>query len=376
MLARVGRFLGLDAAVLYWRRRPLYGGALSSPPQVSRMNVNPILRRVADQVHLFNTVPLDRSSGCSGLGWRFRDGEGVGQVDFLQISRALLVDISDFRCFHEKHMSLASGGAPVLKLRFKLSGCSLLHFNNGDEPMLGEHCSVGVYSPRDLQHETLTRDLAERSVTLHCGAGFFLRDLGLEPEATPQPIRAFLEQRDMPRAFRRTRLTAHMRRTVMELMQPPCLPQFARPYREVKARELALSLLIALAESETPARTVGNDSSKRRGLEPVQLQRMTDCLQENLGEEADLGALARLVGGEPLRLARAFKHSTGMSVQQYRLRARIERARELLVEGRLPLKAVGQDAGFYDQAHFTRAFRVAFGTTPLRYRREFGKSGG
>ena len=41
-------------------------------------------------------------------------------------------------------------------MRFKLSGCSLLCFDNGEEPMLGEHCSASVYSPRELRYERLT----------------------------------------------------------------------------------------------------------------------------------------------------------------------------------------------------------------------------
>ena len=33
-----------------------------------------------------------------------------------------------------------------------------------------------------------------------------------------------------------------------------------------------------------------------------------------------------------------------------------------------PLVEVAGDAGFADQAHFTRAFKSAFGLTPARYR--------
>jgi len=80
--------------------------------------------------------------------------------------------------------------------------------------------------------------------------------------------------------------------------------------------------------------------------------------------------LAAAVKATPERLLSAFKQTTGLTLQQYRLRARVERARQLLVDGRLPIKAVGQDSGFYDQAHLTRAFRAAYGTTPSRYRKE------
>lgn len=338
------------------------------------MRLNPLLRRVADQSHLFDVVALDAASGCRGLGWRFRDGEGVGQVDFLQISSSLTLDISDFRCFQDKHMALADHAAPLLKLRFKLSGCSLLHFSNGAVPMLGEHCSASVYSPNELQHEQLTHDVAERSVTLHCDPAFFLQDLGLDPESTPQPIRAFLQGQSIPRSFQRARLSAHMRQATIELMKPPGPPAFARAFREVRARDLALSLLTLLSESEHRAERSGQAGAKRTPvLSAPELRRATDWLHENLGDEADVTELGRVMGHDPIRFARAFKQSTGFSVAQYRLRARVDRARHLLVEGKLPIKVISQDAGFYDQAHFTRAFRVAFGTTPLQYRQQFSK---
>ena len=44
-----------------------------------------------------------------------------------------------------------------------------------------------------------------------------------------------------------------------------------------------------------------------------------------------------------------------------------ELARER-IHGEHPLAEVACDAGFADQAHFTRAFTSAFGLTPARYR--------
>jgi transcriptional regulator GlxA family with amidase domain len=155
-------------------------------------------------------------------------------------------------------------------------------------------------------------------------------------------------------------------------MQPPCLPQFVRSFREVKARDLALSLLDYLAQGQDKSRRADHTASYRhRGLAPEKLQRATDWLQANLSDEVDLGKLARMLGEDPLQFARAFRQSTGLSAQQYRLRIRVERARQLLSDGQLAIKAVTQDSGFYDQAHLTRSFRAAFGTTPLQYRRQF-----
>ncbi len=66
-------------------------------------------------------------------------------------------------------------------------------------------------------------------------------------------------------------------------------------------------------------------------------------------------------------LARQFRTLYGTSPYRYLLMRRLALARERLHGGR-PLVEVALEAGFADQAHFTRAFRTAFGLTPARYR--------
>ena len=79
---------------------------------------------------------------------------------------------------------------------------------------------------------------------------------------TPEPIRAFLTGQPTPREFRRISLTAQMRRTLTDLMQPTCLPQFTRAYREIKARELALSALSELQGDESVLRVARGKSAR------------------------------------------------------------------------------------------------------------------
>jgi AraC-like DNA-binding protein len=57
----------------------------------------------------------------------------------------------------------------------------------------------------------------------------------------------------------------------------------------------------------------------------------------------------------------------GTSPYRYLLMRRLDLARELIHQGRA-LVEVAYDAGFADQAHFTRVFRSAVGLTPARYR--------
>jgi AraC-like DNA-binding protein len=66
-------------------------------------------------------------------------------------------------------------------------------------------------------------------------------------------------------------------------------------------------------------------------------------------------------------LCRQFRVMFGTSPHRYLLMRRLEFARTLMHEHR-PLAEVAYEAGFADQAHFTRVFTSGVGLTPTRYR--------
>jgi LacI family transcriptional regulator len=67
-------------------------------------------------------------------------------------------------------------------------------------------------------------------------------------------------------------------------------------------------------------------------------------------------------------LERRFREALGRSVHDEIRRARLERARRLLVETENPLKVVAVKSGFRDAPQFSRDFRSAEGCTPEEYR--------
>lgn len=66
--------------------------------------------------------------------------------------------------------------------------------------------------------------------------------------------------------------------------------------------------------------------------------------------------------------SRLFKLATGQSPHAYLTQQRVERAKELLAESRLPLVHIASAVGFQTQGHFTEVFRRHTCTTPRRFR--------
>ncbi len=135
-----------------------------------------------------------------------------------------------------------------------------------------------------------------------------------------------------------------------------------RLYVESLANVLAVHLLRHYtAEGAAPARSVG-------GLSGARLRRLLSFIEEHHGRDLSLDDLACEAGMSTFHFAREFKRATGTTPHQHLLRLRVERAKALLSEGRLPLAEIGLETGFSHQSHFTRQFRRLTGTTPQVYR--------
>jgi AraC family transcriptional regulator len=85
-------------------------------------------------------------------------------------------------------------------------------------------------------------------------------------------------------------------------------------------------------------------------------------------QQRTLGDIAAAVGRHPSHVAREFQRHEGVAVGEFARRVRLELAAAALRDGRA-IAEVAQAAGFYDQSHFTAAFRRVFRITPGAYRR-------
>ncbi len=186
-----------------------------------------------------------------------------------------------------------------------------------------------------------------RHLDIHFDADAVSRRLGedLDPQRLKDPRLLFHDQRIMALA----ELIA------AEVANPD-------PLHDLYGDGLALALLIdVLKMGKAPAR-------KRGTLATWQLRRATAYIEENCLRTIRLDELASLTGLSPSHFSHSFKASTGHAPHDWQMRARLDKAKSMLLGNDQPLTAVAAEAGFADHAHFSRVFRRHMGMTPSRWR--------
>lgn len=136
-----------------------------------------------------------------------------------------------------------------------------------------------------------------------------------------------------------------------------------QPLHDLYGDGLAMSLIIDVMKltKATPR--------KRSKLAAWQLRKATEFIEQNCLRNIRLEELAVLTGLSQSHFSHAFKASTGVAPHQWQMNARLDRAKQLLVNGDQPLTVIAAETGFSDQAHFTRVFRKNVGTTPAYWKK-------
>ena len=114
-----------------------------------------------------------------------------------------------------------------------------------------------------------------------------------------------------------------------------------------------------------------NVSTSRSGLAPWQAKRVVAYIESNIDIGIRVADLAGIVQFSVSHFSRAFKVSFGQSPLAYVKLRRIRYAQVKMLKTREPLVRVALDCGMSDHAHFTRVFRKVVGMNPSLWRRQF-----
>lgn len=113
----------------------------------------------------------------------------------------------------------------------------------------------------------------------------------------------------------------------------------------------------------------GGRRSTTGGLAPWQVNRVKKYVEDNLSYPMSLDELAQLIRLSTSYFSAAFKVSFNMSPHNYIVGRRIARAKHRMANSTDSLSEIALDCGLSDQAHLSRIFRKATGTTPSAWRR-------
>ena len=100
-------------------------------------------------------------------------------------------------------------------------------------------------------------------------------------------------------------------------------------------------------------------------------QRLHELIDERAFQDVALARLYEELGISPAQAATLFARAFGMSPVAYRMQARLNRARELLISTRRNVSEAAYEVGFSDPLYFSRAFHRHFGITPSSLIRNF-----
>jgi AraC family transcriptional regulator len=101
------------------------------------------------------------------------------------------------------------------------------------------------------------------------------------------------------------------------------------------------------------------------------LRAARDFVRSHSGGTLRLADVAAHVGRDAARLAAAYRRAFGCTIGEDARAFRLRRAASLLAATRDPIAGIAAECGYFDQAHFTRAFQKSYGVAPGAYRTAF-----
>ena len=145
---------------------------------------------------------------------------------------------------------------------------------------------------------------------------------------------------------------------------------FNRPDNyEIMIRIKTLSMLVLMSRE---LGYVNTNSTKRMSQSKCSdvLMKVMDHINCNFGNDISLEDLARVGNMSPNYLCTVFKQVNGMTIWEYILIRRIDKAKRLLKETDMSIIAIHTDCGFHTSSNFNKAFKKLVGMSPLEYRRQ------
>jgi AraC-like DNA-binding protein len=304
----------------------------------------------------FGTSCPRQHSSARGIR-HLRTEHGQGHSDFFKVSDALCLSV--INATYRKNTWIQFDGAGFFKLRLLLNG-TLLE-KSGDRLVSAPEASLHIAAAGHRVGDYLAANEHTRMVVLYCRPELLTRVIGLHPSEVPPPFdRLFASgqagERMEPVVGFSVMQTAQL---IVESSHQIRLA-LRGPYLESLSMQILLQIL---RESDTCHASQRDLSSlPTRDLNRIYVAR--DYIKKNFASPPSIRELARRVGMNQTKLKGAFREVTGMTIYEYILRCRMERATILLQTQEYSVAEVAYQVGYTYPANFTHAFKKFHGALP------------
>ena len=103
------------------------------------------------------------------------------------------------------------------------------------------------------------------------------------------------------------------------------------------------------------------------GLPAYKLKQALNYINDNLDQPIKLKDIAQILDLSQYYFCHLFKESTGIAPYKYIIKQRVEKAKDLIKNSKLPLADIAYECGFSSQSQMTQHFRKCVGVTPKVY---------
>ncbi|WP_063565217.1 AraC family transcriptional regulator [Paenibacillus sp. O199] len=131
------------------------------------------------------------------------------------------------------------------------------------------------------------------------------------------------------------------------------------PGYEFSTKSLLQQLLIA----------IGQNLKKRHRnyATSLKVEKIINYMNQHLHRKVTLTELSELVQLSAPYLSRAFKEITGYSIIEFFNKLKMDKAKEIILEGNNKVKEVAQVLGYTDEFYFSRLFKQLEGMSPTEF---------
>lgn len=152
---------------------------------------------------------------------------------------------------------------------------------------------------------------------------------------------------------------------MLNCIQQILLARSGNPCNELRRTASLLQILAALIEEHC---LFCEESESSTNSQQHYLDKALAYMDEHLSDPIHINTIAKEIGIDRSYLTNIFKHTLGLSPQEYLLQYRINRACTLLQTSNLKVSAIARMVGYEDPLAFSKIFRKYKKTSPTSYR--------